>query len=668
MKSRQLPTTLFAACAALAFSAARAANAPAVADDAAAFGALETIYSAALSADGRKLLYVGPGAGASTMAVVVDLATGIVGQVTRGDGHPINISSCEWSAPDRIVCRLWGVTETRSIPVSMSRVVAMDLDGKNQVSLGQKNTQEQVGVRLSDGRVVDWMNGKDGTVLMARSYVKESTTGRMIARSQEGLGVDLMDTRTGKDTQVERPGNDVSGYISDGLGHIRIMQTSKSAESGLLRGVEVFSYRTATDRAWKPLGTYSQDRKGGGAGVGMWPVAVDPTVNAAYVLESLDGRDALYRIALDGSMKRELVIANPHVDVDDVITIGRGGRVIGASYATEIRHVEYFDADYKKLHDVLSRALPKTPLIDFMSASADEQFLVVRASSDVEPGKWYLYDRAKKSLALISPARPALEGRTLSTMKAVTYPAADGTSIPGYLTLPPGVTEAKNLPALVLPHGGPGARDEWGFDWLSQYFAQRGFVVLQPNFRGSAGFGSDWYANNGIRGWKTSVGDVVDAGKWLVAQGMADPSKLAIFGWSYGGYAALQSNVLAPDLFKAAVAVAPVTDFQMMKNTAARYIDAYLTADFIGSGPHITEGSPAQNAAAFRVPVLMFQGDKDLNVDIGQSRFMDKELRRAGKHSELVIYPDLEHSLLDGEVRADMLRKSDAFLRKQLKL
>ena len=124
-------------------------------------------------------------------------------------------------------------------------------------------------------------------------------------------------------------------------------------------------------------------------------------------------------------------------------------------------------------------------------------------------------------------------------MKAITYPAADGTQIPGYLTLPPGVTEAKNLPAIVLPHGGPGARDEWGFDWLSQYFAQRGYVVLQPNFRGSEGFGAAWYANNGIRGWKTSIGDVCDAGRWLVKQGMVDPSKLAIFGWSYGGYAAL---------------------------------------------------------------------------------------------------------------------------------
>ena len=198
--------------------------------------------------------------------------------------------------------------------------------------------------------------------------------------------------------------------------------------------------------------------------------------------------------------------------------------------------------------------------------------------------------------------------------------------------------------------------------------AQRGFVVLQPNYRGSEGYGSAWFANNGFRGWKTSIGDVADAGRWLVKQGMADPSKLAVVGWSYGGYAALQANVLDPDLFKAVVAIAPVTDLALLKEKAKLYTNSELIADFVGSGPHVMEGSPAQNAQVFKAPVIMFQGDNDLNVDIGQPRLMDKELRKAGKSSELVIYKDLEHSLKDGTVRADMLRKSDAFLRKQLKL
>jgi dipeptidyl aminopeptidase/acylaminoacyl peptidase len=657
-----LASSLLAVCTA-------ATGAESTTDDAAAFGAIETIFNVELSADGNKLVYVGGGAGASTMAVVVDLATGNVTQATRGDGKPINIGSCNWSANDRLVCRLHGIERLNGALYRVARTVAMDIDGRNQVFLGQRDTVEQQAKRLNDGRVIDWLNGVDGKVLMQRTYVRESTTGRMTGSALNGLGVDLIDTRTGKATVVERAGENVDEYISDGLGHVRLITTEIVNEQGYARGLDTHSFRMVNDSSWHKLGTFTMDRAGGGRGKGIIPVAVDPLDNVAYVLDTLDGRHALFKITLDESMKRDLVFASNEVDVDGVVQIGRNGRVIGATYTTDRGRVHYFDPEYQKLHEMISRALPKLPLVDFISASADEQVLAIHASSDVDPGNWYLYDRKKKSLGVISPARPALKGKTLAQVKTISYPAADGTQIPSYLTLPPGVTEAKNLPAIVLPHGGPGARDSWGFDWLSQYFAQRGFVVLQPNFRGSGGYGDAWFANNGFRGWKTSVGDVCDAGRWLVAQGMADASKLAVFGWSYGGYAALQSNVLAPDLFKATIAVAPVTDLDLLKSRdVLKYTNAFLEADFIGSGPHIKEGSPAQNAQAFKVPVLMFHGDIDLNVDISQSKYMDKQLRRAGKASDLIVYPDLEHSLRDGTVRADMLRKSDAFLRKQLKL
>jgi dipeptidyl aminopeptidase/acylaminoacyl peptidase len=307
----------------------------------------------------------------------------------------------------------------------------------------------------------------------------------------------------------------------------------------------------ANDRLWRPLGSYTFDGSTGRGGRGMTPLAIDSNANAAYVLETLDGRDALYRISLDGAMRRELVFANKDVDVDGVVRVGRAGRVIGASYVTDRRVVEYFEPDYKKIHASLERALPQTPLIEFVSASADEQKLVFRAHSDVEPGRWYLYDRAKKSVGLIMSERPALADMTLSPVRAITYPAADGTQIPAYLTLPPGVEDPKDLPAIVMPHGGPDERDEWGFQWQAQYFAHRGFAVLQPNFRGSAGYGDGWFANNGFRSWQISVGDICDGGRWLLSQGLANPGRLAVFGWSYGGYAALQANVLDPDLFKA---------------------------------------------------------------------------------------------------------------------
>ena len=444
------------------------------------FGARETIHSAALSADGKKLVYVGAGTEASTIAVVVDLVTGTATQVARADGNPINITGCEWTAADRLVCQLYGLQRVQSLLLPVARTLAMDADGKKQIFLGQKDTLEQVGKRLGDGGVVDWMNGTDGAVLMSRSYVPESTTGRLMGRVEEGLGVDRIDTRTGKSTQVERPGDDATNYISDGRGNIRIMSTTAVADStGMLTGIDKHSYRTLDDRAWRPLGTFELVRGTGGRGRGIIPLAVDPSLNAAYVLDSLDGRRALYRITLDSSLKRELVIASNQVDVDGVVTVGRNGRVIGATYATERRHVDYFDPDYKALHGMLARALPKQPLIGFMSASADEQTLLVHASGDIDPGAWYVYYRDKKALSVVSAVRPGLKGRTLSPVKAISYPAADGTQIPAYLTLPPGASDAKNLPAIVLPHGGPGRTRRMGFRLA-------GAVLRATRLRGSA--------------------------------------------------------------------------------------------------------------------------------------------------------------------------------------
>ena len=648
----------------LAICAAAASKEP-VADDAALFGTLPKAYSAALSADGKRLVFVGYGGGTSTIGVVVDLVNPSATQVARGDGKPTNLAGCAFSAADRLVCSLWALIRKYDLILPMQRMIAMDADGKNQIQLGQRNSFTQLGARLGDGDVVDWMDGVNGVVLMERTNVPEVSTGRVAGRNQHGLSVDRVDTRTSKATTVEKAGKEIVGYTSDGLGNIRIMTTTSWSEmTGEPSGLYKHFYRSANERNWRELGTYNS----AGRGSGIWPLAVDPTLNVAYVQQRLDGRQALYRIALDGTLKSELVFASKEVDVDGVVTVGRNGRVIGAKYTTDRTHVEYFDPTYKRLHTMLAQALPKTPLIDILSASGDEQTLLISASSDTDPGTLYLFDRAKRNLGEVMSQRPGLKGKTLSPVKAITFAAADGTQIPAYLTLPPGVTDAKNLPAIVMPHGGPWARDVWGFDWLSQYFAQRGFAVLQPNYRGSAGYGDAWYAENGFKSWKLAIGDVSDGGRWMVKQGIADPAKLAIVGWSYGGYAALQANVLDADLFKAVVAVAPVTDLELLKIQARRYSGFKSVEDSIGSGPHILEGSPLRNTQAFKAPVLMFHGDMDLNVDIEQARRMDKALRAAGKSSTLVEYEELDHQLPDETARADMLRKSEAFLRQHLKM
>jgi dipeptidyl aminopeptidase/acylaminoacyl peptidase len=497
---------------------------------------------------------------------------------------------------------------------------------------------------------------------MAQTFVPEARAGTRLLRQQEGLGVVRLDTATLRSTLVESVNDLAVAFITDGRGNVRLKGTRQPrGATGQDSSVINFYYRPSGSAEWKEFSRYDSSSDSG-----MYPLAVDPTHNAAYVLDKLNGRDALYRMSLDGSLKKELVASHDQVDIDGLIRIGRSNRVVGVTYATEKRQAIYFDPELRQLAQQLGKALPNLPLIHFADASEDESRLLIWAGGDTDPGRYYVFHKASKQLNEIMLARPELENVPLARVKPITYAAADGTQIPGYLTLPPGKDDARGLPALVMPHGGPGARDEWGFDWLAQYFANRGYAVLQPNFRGSAGYGEAWFRSNGFRSWRTAVGDVNDAGRWLVAQGIADPAKLGIFGWSYGGYAALQSGVIDPTLFKAVVAVAPVTDLNTARNEWRGFSNAANVRQFFGDGPHITQGSPAQNAAAIKAPVLMFHGDLDRNVGIAQARLMDERLNGAGGRSELVVYKGLDHQLDDSTARADMLRRSDAFLRRAM--
>lgn len=649
---------------AAAFAALMLLPGAAPADPAVAFGQRESVQDIRLSPDGAKIAYVAPAPqGQASALYTVDLASGVSVVTTRVDGRSQRLGGCNWVSNSRLVCAVWAVAKLEGQPVGVSRLVALDSDGRNVEALVQQESLYQRYNPLHDGGVIDWLPGSDGTVLMAQVFVPELRTGTNLARKENGLGVVRVDTRSpGKRSIIVDPKLNAVEYISDGRGVVRIMGTrADRGATGMLGNQISYFYRTGSSGEWRPFGKYDVLTR-----EGLNPYAVDATLNAAYAFEKLNGRAALYRVALDGSHRKELLASHDQVDIDALISIGRAGRVVGASYATDRRRAIYFDPSFKALSASLSKALPGNPMIRFVDASEDESKLLIWAGSDTDPGRYFIYDKTAKKMADIMLSRPQLEEVKLATVKSVAYRAADGTMVPGYLTLPPG--SGKGLPAIVMPHGGPGARDEWGFDWLAQFYANRGFVVLQPNFRGSAGYGDAWFQENGFQSWRTAVGDVNDAGRWLAKEGIADPDKLAVVGWSYGGYAALQSGVLDPALFKAVVAIAPVTDLNALKEESRGWTSFAMMRDFIGSGAHIKEGSPAQNAAAIKAPVLLFHGELDSNVGIRQSRLMRDRLKDAGRKVELVAYPGLDHGLDDSAARADMLRRSETFLKATLGL
>lgn len=621
------------------------------------FGTLSGATQVSLSPDGQKLAFLAPSKGQANDLYIVDIGDGAVPRrILRSSGDPEILLWCKWATVARLVCEIGGRENVGGAIMGFTSLLGVDASGGNVKTLSARRGANATGNDFRGGDVIDWQPGTDGSVLMMRSYVPEVSATTLVRKDGDGMGVDIIDVADASTKAVEKPRIDAIDYITDGSGKVRIMGIQAINRSTGYRDVSVrYLFRRQNSRDWEPLSVLDI-----GSGVGFTPYAIDVATNRAIGFAKVDGRNAVVTLTLDGAAKAEALYRHPEVDMDGLVRVGRDRRVVGATFVTERRQMAITDPKVEAMALSLSKALGGKDVY-FVDASADESQWLVWAGSDVDPGRYYRYTPAAKQLRPLLEDRPLLSDQTLSPVKPIRYPAADGTMIPGYLTLPPGRTDAKGLPAIVMPHGGPSSRDEWGFDWLAQYFAQRGYAVVQPNFRGSAGYGDQWYKDNGFQSWRTAIGDVSDAGRWMVAEG-ADPAKLSIVGWSYGGYAALQSGVIAPDLFRSIVAIAPVTDLGQLKREAMKYTSGKLVRDFIGTGPHVREGSPAQNAATIKAPVLMFHGTFDQNVDIEQARIMRKALASANKSVELIEYPGLAHGLHDSEARTAMLARISQFL------
>lgn len=621
-----------------------------LASDAKAFGARNSVLAPDLSADGSHVIYITPGPGRKSIAVIGDLDLGKFTAATSSDGVPEILRRCHFVSSTRSICGVTGTAKNSVLDLlGFSRLISLNNDGTDAKLLGQTDSFYDAWIRQVDAEVVDWLDGTDNKVLLERVYVpEEGKIGTHFVRTKKGLGVDLIDARTLTSNTLESPRDGTSGYMSDGRGHVRLMTSPVVSNAGMLSGRTSYSYRTADSRDWKSLGTYDDDQ--------FRPLAVDAEANQLYALKKKNGRFALYKIRLDGTLSEVLVAQNPTVDIDDVVRFGDGQRVIGYTYVLDKRTTVYFDPEFQGLAAALSKVIPQLPLVSFVDASHDGRKLLIHAGSDSDPGRYYLFDRDKKTLTPAMIDRPDLEGRALASVKVVTIAAPDGVSIPAYLTLPPG-KPASRLPAVILPHGGPSARDVWGFDWLAQFLSARGYAVLQPQYRGSAGFGDAWLNENGFRNWRTSIGDITASTKWLAAQGIANPDRTAILGWSYGGYAALQSAATEPELYKAVIAIAPVTDLEMLKADFRDFTVSRLIDKEVGTGPQVSEGSPLRHAAAIRAPVLLVHGDLDTNVKIAHSEKMDAALKSLGKQSELVTFKGLDHQLDDSDARTQMLTK-----------
>jgi len=533
-------------------------------ENAKAFGKRADIEDVALSPDGSQIAFLAPGPNTSNVLYVASTAGGAPKQVAKMDGQPEEFNWCEFVSNTRLVCQIYALRNWESKILASTRLISFDTSGKNARLVGKRDSEYSQSQRVGGGRIIDWLETSGEDVLLSWYFIPEAgKTNTRLTQKDRGWGVIKFDTNSGKSRTVEKANKQADVFISDGEGNVRIMGVVASRGATGYSGNKIeWKYRKLGEKKWQSLASYNF-----GDDIGFYPQKIDVKSNSVFGLDNDGSRDMLIKLSLDGSLTKDLVFGHPRYDVGGIRTLGQGGRPIGVSYTDEASRIEYFDKKLGKLAGALGKALPNLPSIGFVDASADESKLLLRASSDTDPGRYYIFDQNSKQLNELMLVRPDLENKKLAKVKPINFTGRDGHTIPGYLTIPAG-SSGKNLPAIVMPHGGPGARDTWGFDWWAQYYAAEGYAVIQPNFRGSTGYGQDWFKDNGFQSWELAINDINDAGKWMVKEGIANPKKIAIVGWSYGGYAALQSAVHEPNLFKAVIAVAPVADLEQLKNEA----------------------------------------------------------------------------------------------------
>lgn len=409
---------------------------------------------------------------------------------------------------------------------------------------------------------------------------------------------------------------------------------------------------------------------------GCGPVRYHKDGRRVYFITNKGSNIDLTRLELfdPATGKEEMVESDPlnRVDLNNVSFSEVSDEPIFTSYDDERERIYWKDKSFEADYKLLQKKLPGKE-IGFASGTKDERLFLIVAGSDTEPGERYLFDRQTKKLTLQYRIREKLNRAHLAPMKSVRYKSSDGLEIPAYLTLPKGVAP-KNLPVVIHPHGGPWARDSWGYDTFAQFYANRGYAVLQPNFRGSTGYGKK-FIDAGNKQWGDKMQDDITWGvKYLVAEGIADPKRIGIMGGSYGGYATLAGVTFTPDLYAAAVDyVGPSSLITLLENIPP-YWEAGRQLFYQRMGdPTTPEGkaqlerqSPINSATKIKTPLLVVQGANDPRVTKREADQIVIALRDRGFPVEYINAPDEGHGFARPINNLAMITSAEKFLAKYL--
>jgi dipeptidyl aminopeptidase/acylaminoacyl peptidase len=476
-------------------------------------------------------------------------------------------------------------------------------------------------------------------------------------RNKEIFDAYRLSVETGDITCIaENPGT-IEHWVTDHDGNIRVATTTDGVNASLL-------YRRSVEQPWRSLLTTSFRES-------FNPQFFTFDNRRLYGVSNL-GRDKLAAIELDLDTGQEVQVLAKNSQVDiSALSYSRKRKVLTlAVFTTWKTERFFFDQEIEALYQELEWRLPGYE-IAITSTNDDETVFVVRTFNDRSLGAFYLYDAPSRELTKLADRAPWLPEDQLSEMNPIEYRARDGLTIHGYLTLPRG-REPKSLPVVVNPHGGPWHRDSWTFIPEVQFLANRGFAVLQMNFRGSTGYGRKFW-EAGFKEWGGKMqDDITDGVDWLIQQSVADPTRVAIYGASYGGYAVLEGLVKTPDLYAAGVDYVAVSNLFTFLKTIPPYWTPYLEMmyEMVGNPEKdkewLQQHSPALNAEKIRKPLLVAQGAKDPRVNINESNQIVDALKKRGVEVEYMVKENEGHGFQNEENRFDFYEAMERFLNKHL--
>jgi len=614
-----------------------------------AYGNLPEIRSLAISPNGKHFAYLLDSPEVEGL-VVHELGVGAV-----GGAHTDKVKArfVEFASSDHAILRASETTSVYGYKGRFEHSAAISYDiPANKLTLLLKKTEDLFPAQSGLGRIL-------GVNHDGRRVFMPAFTGRGYNPSYDLLSVDL---RNGRGRITTRGTSDTIDWIVNREGVVLAREDYDNDRNK-------YEIRTRLRGSWEQV--FEQDA----SQIPLSLVGVNPDQSALIVVDRTKGKDfsAVYELSFDGKFSAP-VFSRDDAAIESILSdIQR--TVIGVRYSGLFPQYEFYD---KSLGDALAIAQNffEGDAVRLESWTDDYNELVLYVAGSSSSGIYYIYNRAKNSMVVAARSRPQIAPEDIGPVFTIEYPARDKLKISGILTLPPGSTGAeKNLPLIVLPHGGPASYDAVGFDWMAQFFASRGYMVLQPNFRGSSGFGAKFRrAGRGEWGRKMQD-DITDGVKALVATGRADPERICIVGASYGGYAALAGGAFTPDLYKCVAAIAPVSDLPRMLIDEKRdsgkdhWVYEYWTkviGDLKAERKKLESISPVNFAADFQAPVLLIHGKDDTVVPMRQSMRMERALKNAGKSVEFKRLKGEDHWLSTSETRLETLKVLDVFVSKHL--